>query len=221
MEAYLLWGYVHILLFVFWLGADVGVFLSVVRAKNSELSFETRAALMKLGMTVDLFPRTCFALIIPVGLHMTRDLGLYPVSGGMLIGAWILAALWIAAIFTGFRNEGKPIAVTLAKGQLVFEGIMGVLVVGVGVMSLINDAPLVDTWFAAKITLFGLAFFAALGIDFAFTPAIKPFMEIGTEGSTPEREALYSKAVNHTLVWVLTLYVLIALIAFMGKVQPI
>ncbi|MFL2771241.1 MAG: hypothetical protein ACJZ9F_09535 [Rhodospirillaceae bacterium] len=221
MEPYLLWGYAHILLFVFWLGADVGVFLSVVRAKNSELSFETRAALMKLGMTVDLFPRTCFALIIPVGLHMTRDLNLYAVPSGMLVGAWILAAIWIAAFVTGFRNEGKPIAITLAKAQLIFEGVMGVIITMIGVMSLMNGTPLPDTWFAIKITLFGLAFFAALGIDFAFTPAIKPFMEIGAEGSTPEREALYSKHVNHTLVWVLTLYVLIALIAFMGKVQPL
>lgn len=71
-----------------------------------------------------------------------------------------------------------------------------------------------------KILFFGFAFWAALGIDFAFTPAIKPFMEIGTEGSTPEREALFTKHVNHTLVWVLTLYVLIATIAFLGKVQP-
>lgn len=221
MEPYLVWGYVHILLFVFWLGADVGVFLSAVRAKNSELSFESRAAIMKLGLTVDLFPRTCFALIIPVGLHMTRDLGLYPVPGGLLVGAWILAALWIAAFMTAHKNEGKPIAITLAKGQFVFQLIMGVLITCIGVMSLLNGTPLPDTWFAVKITLFGLVFFAAVGIDFAFTPAIKPFMEIGTEGSTPEREALFAKHVNHTLVWVLSLYVLIALVAFVGKVKPI
>ncbi len=220
MEPYLVWGYVHILLFVFWLGADVGVFLSAVRAKDSSMSFETRLALMKLGMTVDLFPRTCFALIIPVGLHMTRDLNLYPVSSGMLVGAWLLAAVWIAAFVTGYRNEGKPIAITLGKAQLIFEVIMGFLIVGIGVASLMNGAPLADTWFTVKITLFGLAFWAAVGIDYAFTPAFKPFMEIGTEGSTPEREALFSKHVNHTLVWVLTLYVLIALIAFVGKVQP-
>ncbi len=220
MEPYLVWGYIHILLFVFWLGADVGVFLSVVMAKNPDKSFETRAALMKLGTTVDLFPRTCFALIIPVGLHMTRDLGLFAVPGWMLIGAWVMAAVWICAFVTGFRNEGKPIAITLAKGQLIFEGIMGAVIITIAVLSIMNGAPLTDSWFAVKILFFGFAFWAALGIDFAFTPAIKPFMEIGTEGSTPEREALFTKHVNHTLVWVLTLYVLIATIAFLGKVQP-
>jgi hypothetical protein len=220
MEPYLVWGYIHILLFVFWLGADVGVFLSVVMAKNPDKSFETRAALMKLGTTVDLFPRTCFALIIPVGLHMTRDLGLFAVPGWMLVCAWLLAAIWICAFVTGFRNEGKPIAIALAKGQLIFEGIMGAVIITIAVLSIMNGAPLADSWFAVKILFFGLAFWAALGIDFAFTPAFKPFMEIGTQGSTPEREALFTKHVNHTLVWVLTLYVLIAIIAFLGKVQP-
>jgi len=221
MDEYLLWGYVHILLFVFWLGADVGVFLSAVRAKNSELSFETRAALMKLGMTVDLFPRTCFALILPVGLHMTADLGLYAVPGWMIIASWIIAAVWIWAFITGFRNEGSPLAIKLAIGQLIFQAIMGVLIVGIAVMSLTTGGPLPDTWFAVKILLFGLAFFAAVGIDFAFTPAIPVFLEIGAEGSTPEREALFTKHVNHALVWVLTLYALIAIIAFFGKVKPI
>ncbi len=220
MEPLLVWGYVHILLFVFWLGADVGVFLSAVMAKDSSMKFESRAAIMKLGLLVDLFPRTCFALILPVGLHMTRDFGLYPVPGWMLIVSWIIAAVWIWAFMTGYRNEGKPLAVTLAKAQLVFEGVMGAIIVAIAVMSLINGAPIADAWFAVKILLFGFVFWAALGIDFAFTPAIKPFMEIGTEGSTPEREALFSKHVNHTLVWVLTLYVLIAVIAFLGKVKP-
>lgn len=221
MDEYLLWGYVHILLFVFWLGADVGVFLSAVRAKNSELSFETRAALMKLGMTVDLFPRTCFALILPVGLHMTADLALYPVPGWMIITSWIIAAVWIWAFITGFRNEGSPLAIKLGIAQLIFQAIMGALIVGIAVMSLVTGGPLPDTWFAVKILLFGLAFFAAVGIDFAFTPAIPVFMEIGTQGSTPEREALFTKHVNHALVWVLTLYALIAIIAFFGKVKPI
>ena len=221
MNEYLLWGYVHILLFVFWLGADVGVFLSAVRAKNPALSFETRAALIKLGLTIDLFPRTCFALIIPVGLHMTADLGLYPVPDWMLIAAWIIAAVWIWAFVTVFRNEGTPLAIKLAKGQLVFEAIMGVLITGIAVKSLATGTPLPDTWFAVKILLFGLAFFAAMGIDFAFTPSIPVFMEIGMQGSTPEREALFSKHVNHALVWVLILYALIAVIAFLGKVQPI
>jgi len=220
MDGYQVWVYVHVLLFVFWLGADVGVFTSAVMAKNPKYSFETRATLMKLGLLIDLFPRTCFALIIPVGLQMTDAMGLYAVPIWMHVLAWVIAIAWIWAFVTTYRNEGKPIAAVLGKAQLIFEGIMGVLIVSIGVMSLVNGAPLVDTWFALKIFLFGLAFWAALGIDYAFRPAFKPFMEIGQHGSTPEREHLVTKHINHTLIWVLTLYAIIAVIAFLGKVKP-
>jgi hypothetical protein len=45
-------------------------------------------------------------------------------------------------------------------------------------------------------------------------------MEIGQHGSSPEREEAVARAINNTLVAVMTLYVLIAAIAFIGKVKP-
>ena len=40
---HLVWQYLHILLFVFWLGGDVGVWLSMAFVRDARLSFETRA----------------------------------------------------------------------------------------------------------------------------------------------------------------------------------
>lgn len=215
-----LWGFIHILLFVFWLGADVGVFTSAVLAKNPKLSFETRANLLRLGLIVDCFPRTCFALIFPVGLHLADGLGLYPVSTALFAFGWGLAALWLTIIFVAFVNEGKPIAHTCNSVQFGLEGLLGLMFTVVGLNSLATGAPLVDTWFAVKILLFGLAFWAAMAIDLCFRPFFAPFMEIGTQGSTPEREEAVSRAINNTLIAVMTLYVLIAIIAFLGKVKP-
>ena len=96
---------------------------------------------------------------------------------------------------------------------------LGTFLVFVGIMSYSNE--FLDRWFSLKIILFGLVFYAAMAIDICFRPFIKPFMEIGTEGSTPEREAAVSLAINKTLIAVFTLYDLIALIAFLGKVKPL
>ncbi len=213
-------GFIHILLFVFWLGADVGVFTSAVLAKNPKLSFETRANLLRLGLIVDCFPRTCFALIFPVGLHLADRLGLYPVSGALYAFGWGLAAFWLTIIFIAFFNEGKPIAQSCNTTQFGLEGLLGLLFTAVGLNSLATGAPLVDTWFAVKILLFGLAFWAAMAIDLCFRPFFAPFMEIGQHGSTPEREEAVGRAINNTLVAVMTLYVIIAIIAFLGKVKP-
>jgi hypothetical protein len=214
------WGFIHILLFVFWLGADVGVFTSAVMARNPKLSFETRANLLRLGLIVDCFPRACFALIFPVGLHLADGLGLYPVAVELYAFGWGLAAFWLAIVFIAFVNEGKPIAHRCNTVQFGLEGVLGLVFTVVGLNSLATGAPLVDTWFAVKILLFGLAFWAAMAIDLCFRPFFAPFMEIGQHGSSPEREEAVSRAIKNTLIAVMTLYVIIALIAFLGKVKP-
>ena len=214
------WGFIHILLFVFWLGADVGVFVSALFAKNPKYSFETRMTVLQAGMIVDIFPRICFALIFPVGLHLTNALQLYPIDTGLFVTGWVIGLAWIVVIFTIGANQGKPLAEHLSKLQFGFQAVMGLIFTVLGLNSLVADAPIDQPWFATKILLFGLVFWAALAIDLCFRPFLAPFMEIGQRGSTPEREEAVSRAINHTLVAVSTVYVLIFAIAFIGKVKP-
>ncbi len=219
MESYLLWGYFHIILFVFWLGGDIGVFLSAIYAKRSDLSFETRSTVMQLGLVIDFLPRLCFALIFPVGLHLTNELGLIKIDLTYFFLSWFISFIWIFIIILIGKNEGKPIAEKLSKIQFWMEGLLGTFLVIASIISYNNG--LLEKWFSLKIFLFGLVFYAAMAIDICFRPFIRPFMEIGSDGSTPEREAAVSLAINKTLVAVFTLYVLIALIAFLGKVKPL
>ena len=43
------WKYIHILLFVYWLGADLGVFLLALASKRRNLSFPERALALKMA----------------------------------------------------------------------------------------------------------------------------------------------------------------------------
>ncbi len=214
------WTYIHILLFVFWLGADIGVYVAAIYAKNEKLGFEARATLMKLGGFVDLFPRITFAFMLPVGLHLTAGLGLYPVSGGLLAGGWLIALGWLALIVVMYRSEGRPLAMTLVRVQNVFQGVMGLVFVIIGGQSLLAGTPLAADWFAFKLLLFGLVFWTAMVVEISYRPLFPPFLAIGESGSTPEREALVKKYINRALVGVGTIYVLIATIAFLGTTKP-
>jgi hypothetical protein len=214
------WGFVHIILFVFWLGADVGVFVSALYAKNTKYSFETRATILQAGMIIDTLPRICFALMLPVGLHLTNALGMYPFEAWVFAAAWIIGIGWVIVILVAGANQGKPIADTLSKLQFGFQAIMGLIFTVIGLNSLATDAPIDQPWFAVKILLFGLVFWCAIAIDLCFRPFVAPFLEIGKFGSTPEREEAVTRAVNNTLVAVSTLYVLIFAIAFIGKIKP-
>ena len=43
---------VHILLLVFWVGTDVGVFLAAKVSERTDLSIETRSTILSVGMVL-------------------------------------------------------------------------------------------------------------------------------------------------------------------------
>jgi len=220
MSNVLIWGYVHILVFVFWLGADVGVFTGAWLSRDPSRSFDERSAYLRVSLIVDLLPRSMFAIILPVGLHLTAALGMYTIPGWLFAASWLLAAAWIAAILIIFLREGSVVAHALARVQIVGEFVLGTVIGGIGLVSLFGNGPIREGWLAGKILLLGLLFFIAIVLELAFRPALVPFVEIGTEGSTPERERRYSSAVNRALAVVIVLYATLAATAYLGKVKP-
>lgn len=224
---HLVWLYVHILLFVFWLGGDVGVWLSMAFVRDARLSFETRATIIRLAFYVDLFPRVAFALMIPVGVTLAGNLGLLPDSGALRATAWLVGLGWSALHLSALFLKGTPLARRLRQVNVGFEALAGAVFVGAGGAALagadlgallgpLSQAP----WFAAKLLLFGLIFWVVLGIDTRFQP-FTTLLQAGPQGLTPERERLVRSLTNQTMAWALLLYALILAIAFLGKVKPI
>ncbi len=220
MNTTAVWDYAHIVLFVFWLGTELGVFAATAAAKNANLSFETRHAFVRIARNIHIVPRACFALILPVGIELTGAINVYPLSPGLRALFWSVAAAWLILIAVMARREGTPLATLLAYVEIAFQVLAGAGFVVYGLNSLATGAPIDDPWFAAKLALFGLVFWTVIAVSISFRPFAAPFAEIGEEGSTPEREEAVTRAVNHTLAAMAVLYILIAAIAFLGKVRP-
>jgi hypothetical protein len=220
MENALLWGYVHMLLFVFWFGTDLGVFAAMACVKNPSRSLEARKALLRIATQAHVLPRICFALILPTGVELTSAINVYPLTSGLRAASWIIGAVWVLIILVGARTQGKALSANLRIVELVFHAFAGLIFLAYGLNSLATGAPIDEEWFAAKLFLFGLVFWASIAADVGFRPFFLPFNEIALEGSTPEREEDISAAVNHALAAMAALYLLIAAIAIIGKVRP-
>ena len=222
MTTHSIWTFIHIMLFVCSFGPDFGVYLASIYAKNAKLGFEARATLLKLANPIDLFPRISFALFLPAGLQLTQAFGLYPVSFAMRATGWLIALAWIVLIILMFRNEGKPVMRTLIRVQAAFQLVLGAIFVFTGAKWLLTGgAPLDQNWFALKVLLFGFMYWTTFVLEFAYRPLLIPFLEIGQSGSTPEREALFSKGINRALIGVFILYLLVITMAFLGATKPI
>ena len=71
MTAYFAWKYLHILMFVFWVGTDMGVYLSCKKSTDPRLSIDARFLLLHMALRIELLPRTMWKAALPLG----RDSG--------------------------------------------------------------------------------------------------------------------------------------------------
>ena len=187
--------------------------------RNPALAYETRVTLIRLGFYIDIFPRVCFALLLPVGLQLARNLALYPIGtrpAGRRLGT--RARLGVAPHHRGRPQGHAPGQAPSGRQQMVRSAGRGGLrrhrraVAGHG-------PPIEAGWFALKLLLFGLIFWVILGIDTHFQP-FTTLLAMGPAGSTPEREAVILRMTNQTMAWALLLYGVIAGVAFLGRVKP-
>jgi hypothetical protein len=219
MNTHLLWTGLHIVLFVYWLGADVGVFLVMGFVKNPKLSYETRATLIRLGVLIDQFPRVCFALILPVGMQLARNLNLHTGPDWLLAFAWTAGILWSALHLAVLAWKGTTLAQRLLRINQLWELLLGGFFIALGTLSLLGDTPIAADWFALKLLLFGLVFWVVLGIDVVFQP-FTMILRMGPDGSTPASERQVTRATHITMAWALLLYLLVLAVAFLGTVKP-
>jgi hypothetical protein len=170
------WTFVHILLFVYWLGADLGVFVAAQAAKRSTLTYPQRSMALQLALKVDIAPRLSFALMFACGLELAAAQGLVEPAG------WQRALAWAASV------------------------------AGYG--------PFPADWLGWKVLLFAMIFVCGIMIDRRFAPMAPAFAQLAATGSTPELERTITRAVDEAVRWVLALYALVIVIAFLGTARP-
>ena len=220
LTAHTIGVFVHILLFVYWLGGDLGVFLLALAAKRPDLSFAERMFALKMATLIDFVPRICFALMFPVGLFLAESGGWVDPPTWLVAAVWLVAAGWIAFLFALGHAEGTPRAATLNRVHLGFQGVMFVVFGYIGIASLAGHGPFPEGWLGLKVLLFAGIFGAGIGIDYAFRPIVPAFVRLATEGSKPDIEAAISRSVDGAIRYVLTLYALLVVIAFVGVTKP-
>ncbi|MGA0706351.1 MAG: hypothetical protein ACO3P8_12445 [Steroidobacteraceae bacterium] len=218
MDAYpfLLLG--HLLLLVFWLGTDIGVFLAARISERDDLGVEARVTVLGLGMVLDRLPRSCLVLIIPSGFLLAQNSGLLALEPAWHVAMWLLAAAWLALLWTGFLTKDQALQGRCMLANLVLNGLMA-LAAGLGSWWLwaAEQAP---AWLALKLSAVAAIFAAGVWLDVQFRPAVAAFGEIATGGATSELNDRYRKAIAPVYLSVLTIYALVLVASGLGVFKP-
>ncbi|MGB3807629.1 MAG: hypothetical protein WA936_10555 [Erythrobacter sp.] len=214
--------YAHLLLFVLWLGADVGVFvLGQHFRKREKWSLDQRIALLTLLVAIDMVPRSAWALMVPLSLSVVNLGGWWDVPAWLSIGAWAVGLVWLYLVWDSHFHDQTPRAARNRRIEGWLRWIIGGFYLWLGGQSLLIDAPLVQDWLAWKALLFGFIFVAAIMIDVSFKPVGAQLGAVLEHGSSDETEIPLRRTMDRTRIWVWTVYALLLVTAFLGNVKPI
>lgn len=206
----------HILLFVFWLGADLGVAILGGQFRKRDYSLPERLTILKILVMVDMGPRSAWALMIGSTISLLMAGGYWALPLWAAVLAWGISLTWLWLVWAAYKAGQTPYAATLKKIEMVLKWLLAGFYLALGLTSLIGNAPLEPNWLAAKAVLFGLIFIAAILIDIRFKPVGPLLMALIDKGSSEATEAPLLKAMNKSRFWVRMTYVLLVVTAFIG-----
>lgn len=213
--------YAHLLLFVLWLGADVGVFLLGQHfRKRDRYALSERLVLLRMLVLVDMVPRSAWALMVPVSLSVASAGGWAELPHWWISLAWAVATVWLWLVWDAHTHDQTPRAARDRRIEGWLKWALTGFYVWLGAWSLATGWPLPVGWLAWKALLFGFIFAAAIMIDVAFKPVGRQLGRLIAEGSSDATELPLLRTMNMTRIWVWCVYLLLIATSWLGVAKP-
>ena len=211
--------YLHILLFVYWLGGDAGVFYSSGFVTNTKLTKDQRMTAFKIFVTLDMLPRYCLALMLTVGGLLAEYVG-YKHETWMLVALVVLGPVWVWVVHTIHAKEGTDFAKRLARIDYYFRVFMIVAIVVSVIYHWNNGALQPYPWLAAKLLIFAFLIFCGFMIRRNIPPFVEGFRVLASTGATPESDRKMLDGMGACKPYVLAIWAGVAIEALIGVLKP-
>lgn len=219
-DPYDLWRYAHVLLFVYWLGADLGVFYTAKFVARSDLGLDERLRFLELTLLIDMGPRTGLILILPVGFQLSVMTGLIEMNGGQLALVWILSVIWLAAMWRVYLDRHRRSGVVSRRIDMWFRYAVIAAMAPLGIMSLLNDGPILAPWLALKAVLFAVVVAIGIYLRTVISAWKNGFQMLAEQQDLDEANRLIADAGRKGETAALWLWALLLALAFLGVVKP-
>ena len=211
--------FIHVLLFGYWLGADLGVFFCDSQMIRADLDIEERMRVRRIRYKVDMAPRTCVVLILGFGFTLALQFG-SPLHGGLLALVWIACLIWLALIFGGRFHPNLDLRRRLGRIDRGVWVLVGAVMIGFGLYNAFGG-PIADRWLAYKIIIFGVIAWNGIWI-MRVGDRWYPLIDMVRAGG---EEKIRGEALMRTnRKWAATaagvLWFLVLLMAFLGTTKP-
>ena len=216
---YGLMRFLHILLFVYWLGGDAGVFYSSRFVIDPKLSRDARLTAAKIFINLDMLPRYCLALMLTVGGVLAEFAG-YKHAQWQNIAIVVLGPAWVWLVHTVHVKEGTDFGRKLGMLDRYFRVFM-IFALLASVAYHWSTGELVPfPWLAAKLVLFAVLIFCGLMIRLKTPVFAEGFRQLVASGATPESDQKMLDGMNSSTPYVFAIWIGVAISALIGILKP-
>ena len=211
--------YLHVLLFVYWLGGDAGVYYSSTFVVNEKLTKEARLTAFKIFVNLDMLPRYCLALMLTVGGILAEFVG-YRHPTWQMVGIVALGPIWVWVVHMVHAKEGTDFGRLLAKGDYWFRFLMIFALIGSVAYHWSTGELRPFPWIAAKLLIFAFLIFCGFMIRRELPPFVDGFRMMASQGVTPESNSKMQTGLSACRPYVFAIWAGVALSAFLGVWKP-
>lgn len=211
----------HVLVFVYWLGADLGVLYAARYGADERLALETRQTIGEIMAFVDMFPRLSVPLVGATGVSMAYLAGAFVFSELWVWATWLAALVWICSNLFAFLNRLHPDRVRRAvRFDTGWRIVIMLAVAGTATASLLDAGITTSNSLIAKLFVFALAIALSLLLRVLFKPYRPALNRIAAGGDNTVESAIMRRALARARPVVLLIWALTIISAAIGLWNP-
>ena len=219
-DSYFLLKLAHILLFVYWLGGDIGVFYSATFVRNRTVHVEGRRTALKILAWVDQIPRYCLVLMLPVGYTLALRIGVVQLPPAFMALLWVVGFAWLWMVWAIHHHQGTPLGERLRRIDLTWRFVLAAGLLFDAWQGFTRSGHLLTDWISLKFAIFALLICCGIMIRLRGAPSAPALRQIFATGSSPELEAIVLRTAGRTRPFVLAIWVLLVVAAYVGISKP-
>jgi hypothetical protein len=216
-SAYATLQYAHILLLVYWLGADLGVYLCAKYVERPDLSLDERRRFLALLAAIDMGPRTALVLMIPTGLLLAALGGWLPLAPAAVATACLASAGWLALVW--YLHRSGSLAPTLRRLDHGLRHAV-VAVAALAGLALLLQSIAGPRWLGVKLLAYAGAVLMGLMLRGVLAEWGRGFAELREPATVPAGNARIARAAGPSRRYAWALWACVLLAALMGVTKP-
>jgi hypothetical protein len=219
ITSYELLQFLHVFLFVFWLGPDVAVYAWSRKAVEAGASAEQRVVAGQMMALVDIIPRFAISLMLTVGGLLSGYVGLeHP--WWQMAGIVLLGPVWLTLVLIGIVRDGTPFGITSHRLETALRWLLIVVVPVSVTYSTATGRLAMAPYVGFKLLLFAAVLLCGQLLRVRLAPLRQGFAQLAAMGPSPELDETMRASLVRSRPYSVAIWVALLSAALLGVLKP-